>query len=876
MKKTNVKSKISTITVILILTISALTAVLPQTFAQDPAYSKLTHPYIGATPNPVGVGQEVLLHVGITDYLYVVSDGWEGLTVTVTKPDATTETLGPFRSDATGGTGTIYIPTMIGTYKFQTHFPEQTYLWAIPPLFDPEFTGLILYKASDSEVLEVVVNEEQKEFYTASPLPSNYWTRPIDGQHREWNTISGSWLEGSGRNNAIMPFNDYAPDSAHILWTKPLELGGLAGGTTGEHAFDCGDAYEGKYLGSVIIGGILFYNKHHARPTTQEVIAVDLHTGETLWQRSLTTPDGNVVRLSMAQQLYHDSFNYHAVFDFLWAMEVAGSFFDPINLWHAFDPFTGDWMYSMENVPSTGIRFGAQYTLRGPKGEFLIHSIDLNNGWVALWNSTRVVFGDSTGFDQGSFRPYGNTYDAMRGYQSNVSFPTGLPGTLRFITETKAYGNDVSGWQNIGDNPINQWCVSLETGDLLWKTTWTPPLGELTITAGARSDEEGIFVLVSKETRQVWGFDLETGQELWGPTESMPYLGIYGINTQIVYGKVIVAARMAGTVNAYDAQTGAFVWSYEAVDPFGEMLWGNIWPIQAHFYTDGKLYLGHTEHSPVDPKPRGAPFICLDMETGEEIWRANGLFRQTDWGGQAIIGDSIIATMDSYDQRIYAIGRGPSATTVNTPNVGAHVGSAITISGSVMDISPGTTSPTLMTRFPNGVPAVSDASMSDWMLYVYKQFSEPMASGVQVKLEAYDPNGNYQNLGTVTTDSYGNYGFSYEPEVPGTYYIFATFEGTNAYFGSSSSAYFSSNPAPTPATLIEPEEPEEPETPTEPEATEPEATEPETTQPDPNEPEPTEPTTASAITTEQTVLAAVAISFVIGAVSFWGLRKQRK
>ena len=115
MRKTTKKSKILPITLTLILAISALTVFTSPTIAQEPAYSKFTHAYIGATPNPVGVNQEILLHVGITDYLYVVSDGWEDLTVTVTKPDDTSETLGPFRTDSTGGTGAVYIPNMIGT-----------------------------------------------------------------------------------------------------------------------------------------------------------------------------------------------------------------------------------------------------------------------------------------------------------------------------------------------------------------------------------------------------------------------------------------------------------------------------------------------------------------------------------------------------------------------------------------------------------------------------------------------------------------------------------------------------------------------------------------------------------------------------------------
>ena len=32
------------------------------------------------------------------------------------------------------------------------------------------------------------------------------------------------------------------------------------------------------------------------------------------------------------------------------------------------------------------------------------------------------------------------------------------------------------------------------------------------------------------------------------------------------------------------------------------------------FITDGKIYVGHYEHSAIDPRPRGAPFVCLDAK----------------------------------------------------------------------------------------------------------------------------------------------------------------------------------------------------------------------------------------------------------------------
>ena len=66
-------------------------------------------------------------------------------------------------------------------------------------------------------------------------------------------------------------------------------------------------------------------------------------------------------------------------------------------------------------------------------------------------------------------------------------------------------------------------------------------------------------------------------------------------------------------------------------DPYQEFLFANA---RAPFITDGKVYLGHAEHSPIDPKPHGAPFVCLDAETGELIWESDSLFRQTHWGGR--------------------------------------------------------------------------------------------------------------------------------------------------------------------------------------------------------------------------------------------------
>ena len=147
----------------------------------------------------------------------------------------------------------------------------------------------------------------------------------------------------------------------------------------------------------------------------------------------------------------------------------------------------------------------------------------------------------------------------------------------------------------------------------------------------------------------------------------------------------------------------------------------------------------------------------------------------------------------------YVVGKGPSATTVTaTPSM--KLDSTTTISGTVMDVSPGTKDPTISIRFPNGIPAVADESMTDWMTYVYNQYPMPMAMGVEVVIESIDPNGNYQTFGTTTTDMNGNFGFSFEPEVPGQYMIMATFYGSDSYYGSTSTAYITVEEADAEAT----------------------------------------------------------------------------
>jgi hypothetical protein len=246
-------------------------------------------------------------------------------------------------------------------------------------------------------------------------------------------------------------------------------------------------------------------------------------------------------------------------------------------------------------------------------------------------------------------------------------------------------------------------------------------------------------------------------------------------------------------------------------DEFSEILWSNNFPITYHFITDEKVYLSYGEHSANNPNARGAPFVCLNATTGEEIWKISWVANW--WGGHAIIGDNIITGMNGYDNRIYAIGKGPSATTVTAPDIVVPLGSSVMIRGTVTDVSPGTKETALTLRFPNGVPAVSDDSVGEWMKYVYVQFPRPAnATGVEVTLDTLDPNGNWIHIGTVTSDSSGMFSYQWTPDVPGKYTIIATFAGSGAYYASYAETYIgvdeapAAPPAPEPAAPLPPYE----------------------------------------------------------------------
>ena len=120
------------------------------------------------------------------------------------------------------------------------------------------------------------------------------------------------------------------------------------------------------------------------------------------------------------------------------------------------------------------------------------------------------------------------------------------------------------------------------------------------------------------------------------------------------------------------------------------------------------------------------------------------------------------------------------------------MGEKVLITGTVIDNSP---NPQI-----KGTPAISDADMGEWMGYMFMGLPKPEATGVEVTISVFDPNGNTYDIGTAVSNSDGVYSFEWDPEVSGEYQLIAKFAGSNGYYPSlAHSTVYVEDALPTPA-----------------------------------------------------------------------------
>jgi hypothetical protein len=357
-------------------------------------------------------------------------------------------------------------------------------------------------------------------------------------------------------------------------------------------------------------------------------------------------------------------------------------------------------------------------------------------------------------------------------------------------------------------DPYTVWAISdrpENRGELLWLKNYPAPANTLSLQLGPVDPVNRVWTMNEVETFQWRGYSLNDGSPLWGPTTTefrdVQYFGGgegAGQRAVTAYGNLYVAGY-AGEVFCYSTTDGELVWKYNNTDSGLQTPWGMM-PIFIAAIADGKVYLFNNEHSPNAPLYKGYSIYCIDAENGNEIYKMLGWAGQTGGRGlsTSLLADGFLVYYSYYDNQIYCVGKGPSKTTVTVQNDVIAKGESILIKGMVTDTSSGTTQEEQAARFPNGVPAVADESMSGWMEYVYMQKPCPeMVTGVQVKLTAFDSNGGMEDIGTVTSDGSGVFTKMWTPENEGEYRIVAIFEGSKSYWTSYAETAIGVGPAPT-------------------------------------------------------------------------------
>ena len=864
-KKTAKKMKLtkntnnSLLALIMLLTITAPIVALSPVDAAVSTYS--SYIYVSASPKLVGIGQSILLVAWTADLPPDIGEtagtvpspngraGWYGMQINLTQPDGKSVILNMPYSDPVGANYISYVPETAGTYTIQAIFPET---------WKNTTTTQAHYLAAVSNPDTFVAQNEPIQAWAETPLPSGYWTRPINTANRDWYVLAGDWLAGgSGGGGASIstPFlqpqgtyggvpqqlvNCYGPTSAHILWTKPYYMGGLMDAPYEDTGYQTAH-YQGLgWTGNIIMQGKIYYAPRTTDHTTSGYTVVDLYTGQTLYEENNTKP-------AFGQIYNYESPNQHGGFAYLW--RTAGqTITNPIGLngtvWTAIDPMTGQTVYKIANVSTAGTQ------VYGKDGSITYYNL-VNYGTTSapdyhltIWNSSAIpseLLGDS-GTNYWQWRPatggrgqlLGGEYvhDGNKAFSLNVSIPSvygprnsllNETGTIRAIRESDYMIIGTAGRNDERGNVQGMlMAVNLNPATTLGKQLWQITFDEPYAPTSANASNSLVYILPESnvfvcgfvgmqggsKTLVYYGYDLTTGKQIW-VTDPMPQFQYY-VGRFDTYNGLLLQQGYGGVLLAYNATTGKQAWNYTAQGVGFESPYGN-YPIGISCMANGNglIYTTSSEHSPTQPLWRGPNLRCINATDGTEVWSI--LF----WGAgmsptdpsNVAMADGTLVGLNFFDNELYAFGKGPSATAVSAPQSGAIVGSVLTITGSVTDQT-NTGKRTSNDAFAftlKGTPAISDTSMESWMEYLFEDQARPTnATGVPVSIDTIDPNGNFHHISDATSDINGAYGCAFTPDVPGTYQIITTFQGSNAYGPSSASTYLAvgeaaASPAPTAA-----------------------------------------------------------------------------
>jgi len=787
---------------------------IPAGVTPDKTYD--TYAALSITPNPVGVGQEILINIWFGPATLYQS--FSGCKVVFTKPDGTTDTvtLDTYPADMTGWFN--YVVDQVGTWKVQLDFPGAFFYagnytipqggWTSSSVGGDRYHSLPLsrwYKPSSDGPYDLIVQNDMVVSWPASSLPSDYWTRPISPENREWWSISGyfpstgvigggdDWPEGTNTYMSNYLYTPYvqAPNTAHIVWRRASYIGGLMGGVSGYWSLTTSGntptiIYQGRCYDSVtkVVDG---------KP--QDVWqCYDLRTGQVYWEQTGVPAAQWVMRESALGEVSGAQAGSYMGSTLPYVLGTISN-----GYLIKYRPDTGQVYQNVSIAPLTSGEFYANLDFA-----YFLTVQNLGGGNYRLINWTA----------HGESGPSGSVINIKMRVEGNISWPFSSLGYVDYEAGIAATTVGIPSAASSVNEDIYVMAANLYTGELLWNHT----SGYYSYTSYSRScADQGKFAVHMTDGR-IHCYDLYTGKHVWDNDISGQGVWAawfsYGIQS---YGGNLISNQYNG-IAAYDWDTGELNWLYEAPTPYQyETPYEGVYS----FFTtpdtiaDGKIYAYNGEHTSTQPVTRGWQLHCINATNGEKIWSIDGTMQP------AAVADGYLTAGNGYDGYMYVFGKGKSATTVTISPKTITEGATVLIEGTVMDMSPGDQgsidNPTARldsSTVAGTVPCVSAESMSLQMEYLYMQrpiagiWGNETITGVPVSLDTVDPNGNCIHIADVVTDGYsGTFGYTWTPDVPGQYTVTATFIGDDSYGSSFATTYVSVSEAP-PATAT-PEPPQE-------------------------------------------------------------------
>jgi hypothetical protein len=763
-----------------------------------------TQSWISARPSVIGVGQTVLINVWSTP-ASAAGRRLLGYHITITKPDGTTVEFTQDSERDTAATWLEYVPDQVGTYKYKVEFPG-TFLPAgvyndgkiyvdsaaagagyqgVPTIY----TGSSYYNPASSPEYTFTVQQDMVWSWGAISPPTDYWTRPVAPELREWLSVIGDWpwygpagpdfyQRYPNDSPYWTPRTDFypyvqGPSSAHIAWKRVDAIAGITGsgryatyGAEGwSYSVPFATSSSSPSVITMVIGGRGYMTVPRVRSdlingsiqqvSTTALQCVDLRTGEMLWEVDGFTHSQALA--SFGSWTFGGAIEYPSTIVYLDGSRLC-----------KYNGNTGAQTLNTSISPLTS-------------------AIHYMNGY-ALGVQT-IGSGTNATYRLINFTTSGTSTNFTTRITGNISWPiSSFPATTDFTSGVAvSFGRGLIGTN--GNTPEQRMVsISITTGQVLVNKSLTPAGADELMGYSGASDvcDHGIYAFLTA-WGQFKGYDVRTGNLVWTSDRmdaQWDANGFGAYDTTSAYGMFYRAAYSG--IYAFDWKTGKIVWKYEApaISPFEtpyiDKNGTTVYSFNGDIYAsgDGKIYSINTEHTPTQPITRGWQLHCINATTGE------GIFKTIMTGSMGAIADGYMAISESYTGTLYVLGKGRSETTVTAPDTAVPLGTTVVIKGTITDLSPA----------QPGTPCVSKASMATQMEYLHRQmpigglWGNETITGVPVTLTAMDSNGNAINIGTPTSNGYyGTYNFAWTPPKEGTYQIMATFAGDESY-GSSGAA----------------------------------------------------------------------------------------